>query len=127
MPVLVLFAMFAAFGTYFCMYAFRKPFTAATFDGLTFLGTQVNAKTAFVIAQLIGYTISKYVGVKVCSEMTRSRRAAALCLLGLLAQASLVLFAILPMNLKPFAMLANGLPLGMVWGLVVWHLEGRRS
>lgn len=127
MPVLVLFAMFAAFGTYFCMYAFRKPFTAATFDGLTFLGTQVNAKTAFVIAQLIGYTISKYVGVKVCSEMTRSRRAAALCLLGLLAQASLVLFAILPINLKPFAMLANGLPLGMVWGLVVWHLEGRRS
>ncbi len=123
----VLFAMSAAFSTYLCMYAFRRPFTAATFADLTFLGTEINAKTAFVISQLIGYTVSKYLGVKICSEMTRARRMGALLALILLAQGTLVLFAILPTDLKALAMFANGLPLGMVWGLVVWYLEGRRA
>jgi hypothetical protein len=45
----------------------------------------------------------------------------------LAALAALVLFAVLPARLKPAAMFLNGLPLGMVWGLVVWYLEGRRS
>ena len=28
------YAIVASFSTYFCMYAFRKPFTAATYDEL---------------------------------------------------------------------------------------------
>ncbi|MDX2132377.1 MAG: DUF5690 family protein [Planctomycetota bacterium] len=123
----VLFAMAVSFTTYLCMYAFRRPFTAGTFADLTFLGTGINAKTAYVISQLLGYTVSKYIGVKICSEMTRSRRAAALVLLIAIAQVTLVLFAVLPKDLKALAMFANGLPLGMVWGLVVWYLEGRRA
>ncbi|MGA0407904.1 MAG: hypothetical protein ACO3PR_07410, partial [Limisphaerales bacterium] len=35
--VFVLFAVAASFSTYFCMYAFRKPFTAAKYEGLLFL------------------------------------------------------------------------------------------
>ena len=31
-------AAFAAFATYFCMYAFRKPFTAATYDDEVLFG-----------------------------------------------------------------------------------------
>jgi hypothetical protein len=125
--VLVVFAMTAAFATYFCMYAFRKPFAAAEFRGLSFFGTHVTLKTAFVISQVVGYTVSKYLGVKFCSEMTRGRRAMALVILILAAEVSLVLFAVLPGSSKAFAMLLNGLPLGMIWGLVVWYLEGRRS
>ncbi len=35
----VSYAIVASFSTYFCMYAFRKPFAAATYDGLdTFVG-----------------------------------------------------------------------------------------
>jgi hypothetical protein len=45
----------------------------------------------------------------------------------LLAEVALLLFAVLPDDLKPLAMLFNGLPLGMVWGLVVRYLEGRRT
>ena len=37
------------------------------------------------------------------------------------------MFAVLPNNLKVVAILLNGLPPGMVWGLVVWYLEGRRT
>jgi hypothetical protein len=117
----------AAFSTYFCMYAFRKPFAAAEFEGLSFLGTQVRLKTAFVISQIIGYTLSKYIGIKVCSEVTRQRRAVLLVGLALTAEAALVLFALLPPNLKAVAMFGNGLPLGMVWGMVVSYLEGRRT
>mgnify|MGYP006137993787 FL=1 len=125
--VLVIFAMATSFSTYFCMYAFRKPFSAAQFEGLSLLGTQVELKTAFVISQVIGYALSKYLGIKFCSEMTRGRRLSMLIGLVAVAEIALLLFAVLPPQLKIFALFANGLPLGMVWGLVVWYLEGRRT
>ena len=56
--VFVVYAILASFSTYFCMYAFRKPFSAAKYEGLQFMDTEVQLKTAFVISQIIGYTIS---------------------------------------------------------------------
>ena len=121
------YAVTAAFCTYFCMYAFRKPFTAATYEDLYFAGSQIELKTAFVISQIIGYTLSKFLGIKVCSEASRGRRAIMLVALIVSAEIALVLFAIVPRELKVVAIFFNGLPLGMVWGLVVLYLEGRRS
>ncbi len=125
--VFVLYAIGASFATYFCMYAFRKPFAAASFGGLSFLGTGLDLKTAFVISQIVGYTLSKYAGIKVVSEIDSGRRASSLVLLVAGAQAALVAFAVLPPAAMPVALLANGLCLGMIWGLVVRYLEGRRS
>ena len=122
---LVLYAIAASFSTYFCMYAFRKPFSVGQYAGLS-LGP-LELKTAFVIGQILGYTVSKYAGIKVCSEMTRGRRAAALVLFILFAEAALVLFAVAPPGMKVLAIFLNGVPLGMVWGLVVWYLEGRQT
>jgi len=122
-----LYAMGFAFLTYFCMYAFRKPFGAATFAGLEFMGTGIKLKTAFVIGQIIGYTISKYYGCKFCSEIGRSQQAKALVLMIIIAESALLGFAILPENLKVLAIFINGLPLGMVWGLVSRYLEGRKT
>src|SRR5688500_1404923 len=68
-PVYVLYATVAAFSTYFCMYAFRKPFAVATFAGQTLGDSEVNLKTAFVISQILGYALSKFLGIKVCSEL----------------------------------------------------------
>ena len=48
----------AAFGTYFCMYAFRKPFTAAEYAGYGLWGWEL--KTMLVATQVLGYTISKF-------------------------------------------------------------------
>ena len=42
------------------------------------------------------------------------------------AELSLVFYGVLPNQWKFLAIFLNGLPLGMVWGLVVWYLEGRR-
>ncbi len=125
--VTALWAAAAAFSAYFAMYAFRKPFSAARFDGEYALGTDVTLKTAFGISQIIGYTISKYLGVKINSELTPARRF--VFLLGLIgfAHVALVLFAVLPPAGMLVAIFLNGLPLGMVWGVMVTYLEGRRS
>lgn len=121
------YALTAAFVTYFSMYAFRKPFSAAKFEGLQIAGTEIELKTAFVISQIIGYALSKFAGIKFCTEA--SRRARPWLLVGLVgaAEAALVLFAVVPGKWKLAAIFLNGLPLGMVWGLVVRYLEGRRT
>ncbi len=130
LPVFTAFAIAASFSTYFCMYAFRKPFAAASFldaDGnaIKFWSSAVDLKSALVISQILGYALSKYIGIKVCSEVTRARRATMLIAMILLALAALILYGVLPEQWKFVGIFLGGLPLGMVWGLVVWYLEGR--
>jgi hypothetical protein len=123
-----LFAMYAvtmAFSTYFAMYAFRKPFVAATYQGET-IGF-LDLKSALIIAQVAGYALSKVLGIKFNSEMPPARRAWALVVLIVWAESALVLFAILPGPGKVAAIFLNGLPLGTVWGVVFSFLEGRRT
>jgi hypothetical protein len=115
---LTLWCVLAAFGAYACMYGFRKPFTAAGFGG-------AETKAWLVTAQVIGYMLSKFIGIKVIAEMTATGRARAL--LGLIAVAHLVLliFAIVPAPLDAACLFVNGLALGMVFGLVLGFVEGR--
>jgi hypothetical protein len=122
-------AIAAAFSTYFCMYAFRKPFAAASFEGVVELPglPPLDYKILLIVAQVIGYCLSKFLGIKIISEMTRSRRG--LAILGLigLAELALVGFALTPRPWAAIFLFFNGLPLGMVWGLVFGFLEGRRT
>ena len=122
--VFVLFCGAAAFITYCSMYAFRKPFTAATFDGLSLWG--MDYKIVLIIAQVIGYTLSKFLGIKLVSELSASRRIKILFLLMGFAWTTLFLFAITPYPYNFVWMFFNGLPLGMIWGVVFSFLEGRR-
>jgi hypothetical protein len=119
------YAVAVAFVTYFCMYGYRKPFAAAHYAGEHAFG--LDLKDALIIGQLVGYALSKLLGVKVNSEMRPSRRAIALVILILWAEAALVLFAILPPSGKVIALFLDGLPLGTVWGVVFSFLEGRRT
>src|SRR5579871_3868206 len=107
--VFAAYAGLASFSTYFCMYAFRKPFAAASFSSEHFFGTTIELKTAYVISQIVGYTLSKYIGVKVCSEIAAAGRGRALLVLVGIAELALVLFAVLPPSLRVTAMLLNGL------------------
>lgn len=117
-------AVFAAFGTYFCMYGFRKPFTVAEYDG-TMVGG-IDFKTIVVSTQVLGYMLSKFLGIKIISEMPPKRRAIALLGLILAAEAALALFGIMPRPWNAVGLFLNGLCLGMVFGLVLGFLEGRR-
>ena len=58
--------------SYSLVYALRKPFTAAGFDGLDFFG--MDYKTATSIVQISGYFISKLIGIKVISELKKENR-----------------------------------------------------
>ena len=118
-------ALIAAFGTYFCMYGLRKPYTAATYADVAFLG--MNYKYLLIIAQTIGYVIAKWVGIKVVSEIRPEQRIKTLLGLLLFAEAMLLLFAVVPRPWNIICLLLNGLPLGLVFGLVLRFLEGRKN
>jgi hypothetical protein len=122
---IAIWAMFAAFGCYFCMYALRKPFTAASFSGSSLWG--VEYKILLVTSQVLGYTLSKFIGIKVIAEMPPTRRAAGILWLISLALLSLILFGLVPRPWNLLCLFLNGLPLGMVFGLVMGFLEGRRA
>jgi hypothetical protein len=125
--VFTIFASLAGFATYFSMYAFRKPFAAASFGAVEGWHYALDFKIALVLAQLIGYAASKFIGIKVISAMRRNYRAQAI--LGLIGVSwlALVAFAVAPAILKIPAMFLNGLCLGMIWGLVFSYMEGRRT
>lgn len=117
-------AVTAAFGAYFCMYGFRKPFTAAAYEDLTFWN--FSYKSVLVTAQVFGYMLSKFLGIRIIAEMRPERRARTLLLLVGAAQAALFFYAIAPAPWNFVFLFLNGLPLGLVFGLVLGFLEGRR-
>ncbi len=114
----------AAFATYFCMYAFRKPFTVATYEGYHLWG--IDYKIILIISQVLGYTLSKFSGIKIIAEMPPGRRIAAI--LGFIgaAEVALILFGLVPPPWGVVFLFLNGLPLGLIWGLVFSFVEGRR-
>jgi hypothetical protein len=121
------FASFAGFASYFSMYAFRKPFSAASFDHVDGWHHTLDFKIAIVIAQVLGYAASKFIGIKVIAQLRKAYAARAI--LGLIGASwvALVVFALAPAPIKVAAMFINGLCLGMIWGLVFSYMEGRRT
>ncbi len=118
-------AALAAFSTYTCMYAFRKAFAAGTYHDLAFLA--IDYKVWLVFAQILGYTASKFYGIRFISEIKNKKRGRTIVLLIAFSWISLLGFALVPAPYNiPFLFL-NGFPLGMIWGLVFSYLEGRRT
>jgi hypothetical protein len=115
----------AACCAYMCMYAFRKPFAAATYSGQHFFGADY--KAWLVIAQLAGYMLSKFIGIRVISSL--HHRGRAVFLLQLIGGAALALlgFALIPTPWNIVFLFLNGLALGLVWGVLFSYLEGRRT
>jgi hypothetical protein len=116
----------AGFCAYFAMYAFRKPFTAATYDNVPDWHFALDYKIALILAQVAGYALSKFIGVKVISEIHPRHRASAIIGLIGVSWLALVAFAFIPAPWNVVTLFVNGLPLGMIWGLVYGFMEGRR-
>ncbi|MGM0578907.1 MAG: DUF5690 family protein [Myxococcota bacterium] len=127
-PVFSAYAITAAFSVYFCMYAFRKPFAVGMFEGRIELPglPSMSYKILLIVAQVLGYCLSKFIGIKVVSEMGAGRRGLAIVLAIAIAEGALGMFAITPRPWDAVWLFVNGLPLGVVWGLVFGYLEGRR-
>lgn len=118
-------AAIAAFGVYFSMYAFRKPFTIASFNDLDFFG--FDYKILIIIAQAIGYFISKFIGIKFISELKPEKRIVFLLAFIAVAELALLGFAVVPAPYNILFMFINGIPLGMIWGIVFSYIEGRKT
>ncbi len=117
--------LLAAFGTYFCMYGFRKPYTASTYAEASFFG--VNYKILLIIAQTLGYVIAKWLGIKLVSQIKPQQRIAGILSLIGFAELMLLLFGLVPRPWNICCLFLNGLPLGIVFGLVLGFVEGRKN
>jgi hypothetical protein len=124
-----LYCMVVAFSTYFCMYAFRKPFTIGAYAGtiaLPFLPV-LDFKSVLLIAQIFGYTISKFMGIKMVSGAQWDRRPFYLLASITIAELALLGFAAADGYWRILFIFINGIPLGMIWGFVFSYLEGRKA
>lgn len=120
----VIFAGSACFITYSAMYGFRKGFTAGTYDGLEF--GDIKFKTAMILAQVAGYMLSKFGGIKFISELKPGKRIFYIIVLIGISQLALLAVGLVPYPYNALMMFFNGLPLGLIWGLVFSFIEGRR-
>lgn len=123
--VISVLAAISSFGAYTCMYAFRKGFSAGTYSGLQYF--HIDYKVWLVIAQIIGYTMSKFYGIKFIAELKPGQRAKSILVLIGVAWLALFFFAIVPAPYNIIFLFINGFPLGLIWGLVFGYLEGRKS
>ena len=64
------YAALTGFCLYTCVYAFRKTFTAATFDGLFYWG--ISYKVWLITFQVVGYGMAKFAGIKIISKFPLS-------------------------------------------------------
>ena len=107
------------------MYAFRKPYTVDSYADLELWG--IGYKILLIFFQVGGYACAKLLGIKYVSELPHGRRGRTILTLIAAAHLSLLLYAVAPLWLKPGCLFCNGLALGMVFGCVLSHLEGRRT
>ena len=122
---LALYAAIAAFGVYFCMYAFRKPFTAAGYEGLNYFG--IDYKVWLVTAQVIGYTLSKFYGIRFISSMKGDKRAGSIVKLILISWLTLLPFALVPAPYNIFFYSSMACRLAWCGDLCFSFLEGRKT
>lgn len=120
-----IYAAVVAFLTYASVYAYRKPFTVATFDGIQFWG--VSYQTLLIISQVIGYMLSKFYGIKFIAELKRLGRWKTILVLMSTAWIALLLFAFTPPPYGMILLFINGFVLGFLWGIVFSYVEGRRA
>jgi hypothetical protein len=107
------------------MYAFRKPITATTFQGVQLWS--VNYKVLLITAQVLGYLISKLVGIKVISELQHAHRIPLLAGCLSVAAITLALFGLVQGSFGLILLAINGFSLGFVWGIVYSFIEGRQT
>lgn len=119
-----IYAAGSAFCLYTCVYAFRKAFSVATFEGLIYFG--ISYKVWLVTFQVLGYALSKFIGIKIISELKANSRSKGILIMVSVAGFSWFLFGLTPAPYNIVFLFFNGFPLGLIWGMIFGYLEGRR-
>ena len=111
--------------SYSLVYALRKPFTAAEFEGMQVAG--MDYKIAVSVVQLLGYVTAKLMGIKYISELKPESRLKFVINSAALSEISLLVFGLFPAPYNIATLFFNGLSLGCMWGVIFSFLEGRRT
>ncbi len=115
----------ASFAVYVGMYFIRKPITALDYQSDEISG--INFKVAVIVAQILGYTLSKFIGIRTVSATTVERRSVMIVILAASAMGFLLVFALSSPAIGLIAMFLNGMSLGLIWGLLFAFVEGRNA
>jgi len=123
--LVALYAALVLFLTYASIFAYRKPFTVATFEGLAFWG--ISYQSLLIISQSLGYMLSKFWGIKFISELKQLGRWKTTIILIGIAWLCLLVFAVVPAKFGLLCLFVNGFVLGFMWGIIFSYAEGRRA
>lgn len=118
-------AFIAGFSAFFCGWAYRKPYLAATYEG-RFMWN-VPFKIILITFEVIGYALSKFYGIKFIPELNQAMKGIWIIVFCLAAEFFLILFGAVPFPYNSILMIFDGACLGQLWGLVFSFLEGRRT
>ena len=102
----VLWAGGTALLSYSLVYALRKPFTAAEFEGMEVAGMDYKIVTSII--QLVGYVCAKLLGIKYISELKPEGRLKFIIGSAALSEVSLLAFGLLPTPYNICALFFNG-------------------
>ncbi|MFN3783138.1 MAG: DUF5690 family protein [Spirosomataceae bacterium] len=118
-----LYAGVVAFMTYLCFYPFRRAYTAATYENISYW--DIDFKILMITAQVIGFAVSKGIGIKFVSELGPAQRSKSLWIIAFISWVCYGLFALTPAPYSLVFIFLASLPLGMVYGILLGYLEGR--
>lgn len=119
------FAAIVCFCAYVCIFSYRKAFNVAPFAGHVLWG--IDYKIILVITQVFGYMLSKFYGIRFIAELKREHRGRLIIVLTGISWLSWLLFALIPPPYNFWCLFFNGFPLGMLWGVIISYVEGRRA
>src|SRR5688500_775 len=100
------YASLTGFCLYTCVYAFRKTFTAATFEDLAYWG--ISYKVWLITFQVVGYGLAKFAGIRIISELQAHARAKGILLMVVIATISWLFFALVPAPYNLIFLFTNG-------------------
>lgn len=87
----------------------------------------IGYKSCLVIAQVFGYMLAKFYGIRFIAALERKGRYKIILILTGIGWLSWLFFAIVPAPYNIIFLFTNGFPLGMLWGVVFSYIEGRRA
>jgi hypothetical protein len=100
----------AAFGLYFCLYAFHRPYTILHYSQVPPWMGCIDYKASLYLFHGLGHMAAKFIGIKFVSEVPRRSMMRFWYLLALVcfSQMGLILFGALPMNWKVLGVFMSG-------------------
>jgi hypothetical protein len=120
--LITIYVIIVASLSYFFTYGISSALFAGDFATTSVFG---NTKDAITIAQIIGFVIGKIIGATMLHNIKKSHRFILFMIVTSMSAIPLVIFGFLPAVGQVCMMLISGMFLVLIWGFLVFYIEGR--